>query len=238
MQTTKLPLVTLAVLTAGSSSQRHIVGDTMSNKITATVTYHQNQTFNLDSFDTLDLQTSGGTDTVNIHGIDTVNLTTLGYTTINLNGGTWFGTASATYLAPITINGPGTWVNNGVSSFARLGMETVPVAVLGSGEFRVSAGASISFMSTVGSGQTVHVGPGGTLEIHKPTAFHGLAQIDAQGFTPYQRVDLFGLDNVTSYKVAGDHLDFFVGNRLADQLRYSGPNPQAIGTDSLQGQEA
>lgn len=205
----------------------------MPNKITATVTYPQNQTFNLDPFDTLDLHTSGGTDTVNIHGSDTVNLTTLGYTTINLNGGIWFGTATATYLAPITINGPGTWMNNGVSSFARLGMETVPVAVLGSGQFRVSAGASISFMSTVGSDQTVQVGPGGSLEIHKPAAFHGLVQIDAQGFTPYQHVDLFGLDNVTSYKVAGDHLDFFAGNRLVDQLRYSCPNPQGIACDRL-----
>ena len=36
----------------------------MPNKITATVTYPQNQTFNLDPFDTLDLHTSGGTDTV------------------------------------------------------------------------------------------------------------------------------------------------------------------------------
>jgi hypothetical protein len=175
--------------------------------VAATTSFTQQQIiFNARGFDTLDL-------TINNNPTATMTVTE-NIADHSILSGSF---VAGGHNADLSIQGAGTSVfdNDGASSITE-GVASINAHVLGVGSFGVGGNAGLTFLSSVGFGQTVNSQGFDTITIGDPHAFHGLVSLQSDSDFG---VVLDGVTNADSFSYRNDLLTLFDGKQAIDTLR-------------------
>jgi hypothetical protein len=171
----------------------------------------------------LNLTSTGSSETINVHGSVRMNLSLTGMgdqLTVNLKPGSkWTGGVHSAPFDAVKINGPGQFANV-YSSFS--GNTTIGSDVVGTGTIIDLAGHGpnhMEFVHGVSSGQTVvmesagYPSAVGTVQIDDPKDYHALTELLGPS-----EVVLEGL-KATSYSVNKAVISLWNGNHVIDTIR-------------------
>jgi len=196
-------------------------------------------TINLTNTSGVVIRNGTGHLTINAHGTNGLDLSTpyrafwSGSVDIH-NSGTLVGGISG-FATTYRLDG-GAFYNTGSTVGNDTQSETINADVIGDGVFHMSTFhggvGKLEFMQSVDAGQTVSMESGlghyNLLEIDRPNDFHGLITVAASGGSGSSSiVDLNALA-ADSYSYANGVLDFFQGNALVDEVRYTSAQPFTV----------